>query len=420
MQLKEKIYRIRKSKDGKVLAENFVYLSLLQVTGYIFPLITLPYLARVIGVDSFGKIAFASAIIVWVQTITDWGFNYTATRDVAKNRENKEKVSDIFSNVLWARLLLMILSLVLLITTIFTIPYFRENRTIILITFLIVPGQIMFPDWFFQAMERMKYITILNLISKSLFTLLIFIFIKEKSDFILQPLFNTLGFLVSGIISMYIIVIRWKIKIKQPTLNSILITIKNSTDVFFNNFVPNLFNSFSIILLGIFGTPTSNGKFDAGTKFVDTSQQFMNIIARSFFPYLSRKIDKHNFYVKINIYISLCLSILLFLFSPLIIKIFFTPEFNDSINILRILSITIFFMSVRNAYGTHFMLIMGYQRKMWTITLWCSILGFILAYPLVYFLDFWGAAINIMLIKGLLTITFVIQAIKIKKKLKLT
>ena len=116
--IKEYITRIKKSKDGRTLVANFSYLTLLQVAGYIFPLITMPYLARVIGVEGFGKIAFASAIIVWFQTVSDWGFNFTATRDVAKNRDNKEKVSEIFSNVLWARCILTVVSFLLLVITI--------------------------------------------------------------------------------------------------------------------------------------------------------------------------------------------------------------------------------------------------------------------------------------------------------------
>src|SRR5690554_3117541 len=166
-QLKKILARFKKSKDGKVLASNFGYLMLLQIAGYVFPLITIPYLARVIGVDGFGKIAFAAAVMVWFQTVSDWGFNYTATRDVARNRDDKEKVSEIFSNVLWARCLLMIVSFLLLLLAIFIVPIFRDNYAIILVTFLLVPGHIMFPDWFFQAMERMKYITILNQIGRA-------------------------------------------------------------------------------------------------------------------------------------------------------------------------------------------------------------------------------------------------------------
>ena len=143
------------SKDGKVLFSNFSYLFLLQIAGYVFPLLTLPYLARVIGVDNFGRIAFASAIMVWIQTVADWGFNYTATRDVAKNRENKEKVSEIFSNVLWARCTLVLLSFIVLLILLCIVPQFRDNSEVILVTFLMIPGHVLFPDWFFQAIERM-------------------------------------------------------------------------------------------------------------------------------------------------------------------------------------------------------------------------------------------------------------------------
>ena len=158
------IAKIKGSKDEKVLLSNFAYLSLLQVAGYVFPLLTLPYLARVIGASGFGKIAFASAIMVWIQTVADWGFNYTATRDVARCRDDKQRVSEIFSNVFWARCLLMAVSFVVLMALVFAIPKLRAEADVILVSFLMIPGHILFPDWFFQAIERMKYITILNLL----------------------------------------------------------------------------------------------------------------------------------------------------------------------------------------------------------------------------------------------------------------
>ena len=108
--IREKLNKARQSSDAKTVASNFAWLTVLQVAGYVFPLITLPYLARVIGVDGFSKIAFATAIMIWIQTVADWGFNMSATRDVAQNRDDPDKVSRIFSNVLWARLLLMLVS----------------------------------------------------------------------------------------------------------------------------------------------------------------------------------------------------------------------------------------------------------------------------------------------------------------------
>lgn len=408
--------RLKKSKDGRTLVANFGYLSLLQVAGYVFPLITMPYLARVIGVEGFGKIAFAAAIMVWIQTIADWGFNYTATRDVARNRDNKEIVSDIFSRVFWARCLLMILSFLVLLGLVLYIPKFRENAAVIFVTFLMIPGHIMFPDWFFQAIERMKYTTLLNLLSKLLFTILIFVFIKEKDDYILQPLFVSLGFVLSGMIAMYYILIRWKVKLTSVPFKSVIMTIKSSTDVFINNLMPNLYNSFSTVLLGFVGGDIANGKLDAGSRFVNVFRQFTAILSRTFYPFLSRRIDKHSFYAKVNISFSVLLTIILFFAAPFLIKIFFTDEFSDAVIVLRIMSISVLSGALNAVYGVNFLLIKGFERELRILTVISSLLGFILSTPLVYFFNYIGAAIAITLTRLILAVSSMVFAKSKQKK----
>lgn len=394
--------RILSSKDGKTLFANLGYLSLLQIAGYIFPLITIPYLAKVIGVDGFGKIAFASSVIIWFQTISDWGFNYTATRDVAKNRSDIGRVSDIFSSVFWARCLLMIVSFIILVFLIILIPKFREDSNVIFATFLMIPGYIMFPEWFFQAMERMKYITILNILSKALFTVAVFIFVKEKSDYILQPLFVSCGYILSGILAFYYIRRIWSIKLKKVPPATIFSAIRSSFDVFLNNIMPNLYNSFSTMLLGFVGGPSANGIYDAGCKFVNIAQQFMQVVSRTFFPFLSRKIEKHHLYVIINVFLAAVGSLLLFLLSPLLIKLFFTPEFISSIIIMKIMSISLFFLMLSDVYGTNYMIIQGKERKLRNITLICSLIGFAISFPLIHYFDYIGAALTVTITRGLL------------------
>lgn len=95
----KKVKQVKQSKDGKALIENFISLSALQIVGYIFPLITLPYISRVVGVSHFGDIAFATAIVMYFQTFVDWGYNFTATRDLARVRDDKNMVSTIYSTV---------------------------------------------------------------------------------------------------------------------------------------------------------------------------------------------------------------------------------------------------------------------------------------------------------------------------------
>ena len=409
--------RVSANKDGKALASNFSYLMIMQITGYIFPLFTIPYLARVIGVEGFGKIAFAAAIIIWFQTITDWGFSYTATRDVARNRDNLEKVSEIFSNVLWAKSLLALISFIILFIVTESIPYLKDNQILLFITFILVPAKILFADWFFQAIEEMKFITIFNLISKAIFTACIFIFIKEKSDFILQPLFLSLGSVLVGLVSFYLIVFRWGVKILPPKWQEIIITIKNSKDVFINNIVPNFYNSFSSVLLGFWGGNIANGLLDAGSKFANIAQQFINILSRVFFPFLSRRSNKHSIYAKINILISIISAILLTILAPFIIKIFFTPEFYGAVPVLQIIAFSLIFQALISTYGLNYMIIHGFEKSLRNITIICSIIGFVFSFPLIYFYNFLGSAIVITGTRVLLGLCIMFKAKAIQRSI---
>jgi PST family polysaccharide transporter len=354
--------------------------------------------------------------MVWFQTIADWGFNYTATRDVAKNRDDKEKVSEIFSNVLWARILLMLVSFVALAICVMTIPKLRENADVIMISFLMIPGHIMFPDWFFQAMERMKYITILNIISKTLFTIAIFLFIKEREDYILQPLFTSLGFVVSGIIAMYYILIKWKIRLHFTSFKVIIKTIKSSTDVFINNLMPNLWNALSTVLLGFLWGNVANGILDAGKRFQQTCGNLFGVVTRVFYPFLSRRIDQHRLYVKVSMSLAFVMMLLLFVFAPIIIDIFFGEEFSESVIVLRLYAISLLFWALDNVYGVNYMLVNGYDKQLRNMTIISSIVACISAYPLIYFYSYVGVAIVYNIGLGLLGVLPMIFTINDKRK----
>lgn len=411
----EKVRKIRRSKDGNALISNFGYLTLLQATSYIFPLITVPYLARTIGAEGYGKIAFATAIIVWLQTITDWGFRYTSTRDIAQNRDDPELVSEIFSNTIWAQILLMVISFGILAISIWTIPKLWEHKEVIFMTSLLIPGQIMFPEWFFQAMERMKFITILNLMSKLLFTIAVFVFIQEKTDYIIQPLLASCGYFLAGLMSIWIILKKWKIVLKPPHFKSIFNSIKGNKDIFINNLIPNIYNSFSIMLLGFWGGSVSNGILNAGGKFAGIMQQFMGIVSRTFFPFLSRRIDKHELFERGNLYLSVILTIILLFSAPILIKLFFTSEFYDAIPVLQIMAFSIIFVTLNYVYGTNYMIILGYERSLRNITFVCSLIGFIISFPFIYHFDFIGAALTITLTRGILGGAIMYRAKIIKK-----
>ncbi len=416
-----KIFKsLKQSSDAKKVGKNMIYLSILQIGGYLFPLLTMPYLARIIGVNGFGKIAFASAIITYIQTFTDWGFNYTTARDIAKNRDDLKKVEEIYSIVTWSRLILMTISMIVLFILVMLIPYLYNNALIIAISFILIPGHVLFPEWLFQGMEEMKYITILNFITKLVFTGLIFIFIKEPSDYILQPLFLGLGFIISAILGLIYIRKKWNIQLRKCSFKQIRLAIKNSTDVFINTLMPNFYNSFSVILLGFFGGAGSNGVFDGGNKFNNIIYQFLQIISRAFFPFLARKIDKHTMFVKISMVASITLTLLTIFLAPLLIDCFLSSSFSDSIIVLRIMALSIIFLTISNVYGTNYLVLVNKERILRNATIFASMIGFILSIPLVYLFSYIGAAITISLTRMILGLITYYCASKVKRELKLS
>ena len=405
-----KLKQMFSNREVNTVAHNIGYLTLLQVAGYVFPFITMPYLARVIGTNGFGKIAFASAIICWVQTVVDWGFTYTATRDVAQNREERSKVSEIFSNVLWARLLLTFMSFFVLVGCILLIPSFREDYDIILVTFLMVPGHILFPDWFFQALEKMKYTTIFNLAVKFIFTVLVFSCIREEDDYIVQPLLTSAGYLVCGAVSMWIILRRWGYCLMKPRFKDIWGTMKGSADVFLNNLMPNLYNSFSTMMLGSLAGSTASGIYDGGNKFVSVASNFHNVLSRAFFPFLSRRIDKAGMFAIINMLTGCAIALLLFAAAPLIIRIFLSSDFSESVTVLRIFAISMIFLVMSNTYGTNYLILVHRERELRNITAICSSIGMLMSYPLVSRFSYIGAALTVFISRLLLGMTTYIYA----------
>jgi len=405
--------RIHAGHDAHVLIKNFTALGILQITSYVFPLITLPYLTRIIGIERFGEIAFAATVILYFQTIVDYGFIFSAVRDIARCRNNRQEISIIYSRVMWSRLLLTAISFILLCIMLIVIPKFHGLRLILLLSFLSIPGHVLLPDWVFQALEKMKYITIFNLLVKAVFTGAVFLFIKEKDDYILQPVLVASGFMVSGIMSM-LIIRRMGIKLRRTKIRDILSAIKDNTDLFLNQLAPNLYNSFSVLLLGFLHSSAANGLFDAGNKFNNIASNFINLISRTFFPFLSRKLDKHYILVRINITVSLTIGCTLFIFAPAVIHTLFTPDFDPAISVVRIMAVSLVFLSISNAYGTNYLIVKGLEKEARQITVAASLIGFLSAIPLVYFYSYTGAALAIALSRGIIALLYVLKVHHVK------
>lgn len=413
MKIEDKIKAIRvraKGESGRVLLENFTYLTLLQIAQYALSLISVPYLARVLGKEGLGAIAFAASVVVWFRTIVDWGFGLTSTRDVAQNKNNHKRLEQIFSVVFWAKWLLTVATFVIYCLLIVVVPKLKENALLLILTFLTTPASIFYPGWLFQGLERMKFLTIFSVSMRLFFTIAIFFVIKDSDDYIMQPVLLFLGEIIVGIVAMYIVIVKWKIRLHFVPYLEVRKSLKSNFDVFLNNLFPNLYNAFSTMLLGFVGGNSANGLLDAGSRFIGLVQSMLSVLSSTFFPFLSRRLDAHRLYGRMHLSVAIFFSILLFIFAPLIIRIFFTEEFYDAIVVLRIMSASLVFLSLGNIYGLNYLIINHRERELRYVTMICSLVGLVISFPLVFKFSYIGAAIVITVTRGMLGVWSMIKA----------
>ena len=164
--------------NKKKLFENVIAIGLTQVITYVIPLVSLPYLSRVLGVEKFGLVFWAQACIQYFMLITEYGFNWSASREIAIAKDDKEKISEVFNSVMGVKFILIILCFIVLFLLVLFVPKFNNEWLLFFLTFFMVIGNAIYPIWYFQGIEHMKYVTFLKIVSQSVFLILIFIFIK--------------------------------------------------------------------------------------------------------------------------------------------------------------------------------------------------------------------------------------------------
>ena len=329
---------------------NFFSLSLLQTANYIFPLITLPYLVRILGVEKFGLVAFAQAFIQYFIVLTDYGFQLSATREVSVNRNDKKKLSEIFSSVTVIKLLFMLLSFVILCLVVFFIPKFRQDWIIYLFAFGMVFDSVLFPVWLFQGMEEMHYITARNITAKFIFTLAIFVFIRNQNDYIYVPLINSLGFIVAGLISLRLVFTQFKITFVFPSPAQISSQLKDGWHIFISKIAINLYTTTTTFVLGLVTNNTVVGYYAAGEKIVRTVITMFNPVFQAAYPHFAKSaaeskeltVKKLKKILKLTSIVSLPLFLVFFFFATPIVRILLGANFANSVLVVRILSPLLF------------------------------------------------------------------------------
>ncbi|SDQ04180.1 polysaccharide transporter, PST family [Chryseobacterium soldanellicola] len=396
-----RIKKIFNTKDKKALLENFVSLSALQLIGMLLPLISLPYILRVIGFEKYGVIVFSASLIAYFTALTDFSFRITATRDVALNRDSPKKLNIIYSKVLTIKTLFLLLSWLLIAIAVFFYPPFWENKEIYFYTSLLLLGYVLFPEWFFQGIEKMRYITYLNLGIKLFFTLCVFIFIKKESDFWIYPLLQSAGYIGAGLVGQYVLVKKYKLKFILLPYKTIVKSIKVNSPIFINQFVPTLYNNTSTFVLGILGTAKLVGIYQAILTVVNLIVTLIEILSRVFFPFLNRRKDAFQWYKKMML-ITISVMILGVLVFNKLIFWYLNVSYDNAFWILLILSAGLFGYTLYNIFGLNYFIVNRQDKLVMKNTLIFSLLGFFITIPMIKYFTIFGSAISLSLVRCLI------------------
>lgn len=412
----KKLKNLLKGKEAKLLLENFISLSALQVMGMLLSLITLPYVLRVLGFENYGIIVFSTSLINYFTALTDFSFKYTATRDVAKYKDSPKKLNLIYSKVLTIKALFLLLSFLIITIIVYSFQSFYEYRLIYLLTAPMLLGQVLFPDWFFQGIQKMKYITFLNIGIKVFFTICIFIFITEEEDYWLYPLLQTSGFIVAGLVGQIILMKKYKLKFLLLKPRIIIQSIKSNTPIFINQLLPTLYNNTSTFLLGILTNNTFVGLYEAIKRVINICMKLLEILSRVFFPFLNRKAHAFSKYEKLMQIVSVFLTIMC-LVSYKLVFWYLNIEDDDAFVILAILAFGLIGYTLYDIYGINYFIIRRQDKLVMKNTIRASLIGFILAFPLIYFFGIIGAAINLSLGRWMMGGSLMLKYYKLKPKI---
>jgi PST family polysaccharide transporter len=413
-----RVKSIIKHKDYIKLVENFLSLSVLNIVNYLFPIILIPYLTRTLGVEKYGIYAFGLAIINYFSLLVNYGFDFSATKQVAIIRDNKARLNRLFSSVLTVRLFLVLIALVLLTLATIIVPKLYTERVLLFSGVGIFIGIALIPIWLFQGLENMKVVAMVNFCTRLFSTVLIFLFVKEQMDYKLTLLFQSCGYLVGGILSVLLSVKMFKIRFVLPNITELMLQFKEGWHIFLSTIGMNFYRETNTIILGFVTNYTVVGYYAAAEKIIKVVQSFTSPIVNTLYPYFGRRLNvgentSKNFqrFKKLGIYYSFLLifiAISVALFSPWIIRNYLGILYVSSITNIQIMSLVLVFGSLNYYYGIIGLVNIG-KEVLFARAVWISgILSTILCYILSKTLDDKGAAISMVSAEILLFVQIII------------
>ncbi|GAA0083795.1 flippase [Clostridium sp. CTA-7] len=367
----------------KSLINSMAYNTWYTMINLLFPLITMPYLARVLGADGVGKVNFAASIVSYFIIIAALGVPLYGIREIANVREDKKKLEKTFNEILLINTISSLISIILYLIII-QLDIFSENRILLYINGLTLLFNIVNIDWFYRGLEEYRYITIRSTIIKIISLICIFAFVREKNDFII---YGTISVLALNINHLWNIIHSRKfVKINFRNLNLkkhlkpifVLVSVDLAVSIYVN---------LDTTMLGVLCNSEVVGYYTNSIKINKIIVSVVTSITTVLLPRLSYYIKndmREEFQGLVSIalktitFISIPATIGVFILSKPIVDIFLGIEFTPAIATIKILSLLITILAVGNLFGTQILIPIGKENYLLKSVMCGAIINFIL------------------------------------------
>lgn len=379
---------INKLNNYRTIIQNTGYLSIIEIIRLAMPFVALPYIIKTVGTENYGLAVFAQTIISYFSIFINFGLDVSAVKDVSVNRNNKAELNKIVSSVLFVKLILFVISFLILLTILWTVPFLKIHKSLFFFAFLTCLSELLFPMWFYQGIEKMKYLTLIRTSSILFYTISVFFFIHIPQHYPRIVLLQSLGSLFAGGISFYLLLYVEKIKLIIPDCRFLKQTFIDSIPFFFSRLSVVLNSALAKTVSGIFFSMNAVAAFDLAQKIATVALVPMQMMNQAVYPHIAKTRDKifaSNF-LWVNITVSFVVSLCIYLLAPFAVSFFAGKELTEAITIVQILCLWVFTAGLTTYLGSPVLVSFGYPRPFNQSVILSSIVLFI-NYTLLYLGD---------------------------------
>ncbi len=311
------------------------------------------------------------------------------------------------------KFILAALSYLILLLLINIVPKFKHDWLIYLFSFGAVIGNTLFPVWFFQGTEKMKYIAAINIVGGIIYAASIFIFVRVPADYLLVPLLNSLYFIITGLYGLYIAFKEFDLEFVFQSYSDIKQELKTGWNIFISVLAINTYTATRVFAVGLLTNNIITGYYSIAERICGVIQTFpLASLSQAIYPRLSRiyaKSKQRALNLMRKVQYSTTLTALLaipiiFFISPFIVKITCGKEFPDVVISLKVLLLSVFFTSA-NAFKVQYLLVSGRPDIYSRIHVGAALLGLPLIFIFIYYFSFLGAAAATITIEAVIFIS---------------